>query len=188
MKNLLKFMLLVVSVSVLFTSCKTASLTKRHYNKGYYVSHSGKKGKTTVHTTEDKQAITKVESVTPKTTAIPIAMDDKPLMASNNPGEKSTPERVSKENKKVENKLRYAGTDNTISVKEMVKNPFKLTKIVAAKDSDNDALSLLWILIVVLLIVYIAGLLLDDFGLGGLIHILGVIVLVLLILWLLRII
>ncbi|MCW3076755.1 MAG: hypothetical protein JWO32_1364, partial [Bacteroidetes bacterium] len=82
--------------------------------------------------------------------------------------------------------IKYAGIYNNLSVKELVKNPFKLTKIVAASDSKDDALSLIWIIIVVILILYLIGLLL-DFG-GPFIHVLAVIALVLLILWLLKII
>jgi hypothetical protein len=54
--------------------------------------------------------------------------------------------------------------------------------------ATDDELSLLWIVILVLLIVWAAGLIGGGWGLGGLINILLVIALVLLILWLLRVI
>jgi hypothetical protein len=52
----------------------------------------------------------------------------------------------------------------------------------------EGALSLIWIVILVLLILWALGLLAGGWGLGGLINILLVIALILLILWLLRII
>ncbi|MBK6834313.1 MAG: lmo0937 family membrane protein [Bacteroidetes bacterium] len=54
--------------------------------------------------------------------------------------------------------------------------------------SSGDGLSLLWIVILVLLILWALGLISGGFGLGGFINILLVIALILLILWLLRII
>ncbi|NNM94984.1 MAG: lmo0937 family membrane protein [Bacteroidia bacterium] len=58
-------------------------------------------------------------------------------------------------------------------------------------DGDNhsrgDGLSLFWLIILIILIVWAIGLLAGGFGLGGLINILLVIALILLILWLLRI-
>jgi hypothetical protein len=54
--------------------------------------------------------------------------------------------------------------------------------------SSDDALSLLWIVIVIILILWLLGFALGGLGLGGAIHILLVIALILLILWLLGII
>ncbi len=52
----------------------------------------------------------------------------------------------------------------------------------------GEALSLLWIVILVLVILWLLGFITGGFGLGGLIHLLLLIALILLILWLLRII
>lgn len=49
------------------------------------------------------------------------------------------------------------------------------------------ALSLFWIVIVALLVIYIVGLVLNGYGFGSLIHILGIVVLLLAVLWLLRV-
>jgi len=78
-----------------------------------------------------------------------------------------------------------------------VKNWFTLSKMnqqeVEVKNSpkhssgdDKDGLSLFWLIILVVLILWLLGFLIGDFG--ALIHILLVIALILLILWLLRII
>lgn len=184
MKNLLKITLLFIAAGILFASCKTMSLTKRHYNKGYYVSHSGKKSKATAYNLPQQKA----ELLSPKNISLPVAKNnDLGLVASN-----SKPDEIinkeTKNVKDVENKIRYAGASGSDIAKEIVKSPFKITKMVPAADRGDDALSLIWIVIVVLLILYLFGLLFDGFGLGGLIHVLAVIALVLLILWLLRII
>lgn len=131
----------------------------------------------------------KAEPLLPLVTSFPLSnIDNKEVLAANNSGEiiKSTADQ--KESKKAENVIRYHHNDNLFSIKELVKSPFKVTKLVAARGSGDDGRSLIWVLIVILLVIYIAGLLLDTFGLGGLFHILGVIILVLLLLWLLRVI
>jgi hypothetical protein len=55
-----------------------------------------------------------------------------------------------------------------------------------ARGSSDDALSLLWIVILVVLLLWLLGVIAGGLGLGGLIHILLVIALILLILWLIR--
>jgi len=67
-----------------------------------------------------------------------------------------------------------------------LKSTFQDKKSKQTPHSDGEALSLLWIVIVVLLILWALGLIAGEFG--GLIHLLLVIALILLILWLLRII
>jgi hypothetical protein len=191
MTNLLKIIFLLFASAILFTSCKTASITKRHYNKGYYVSHTHKK-KAPAKVEREPGKITpsevaKAEVLVPKhTVASPVKEEEKSLAAST-PQEEFIP--AAKPAKKFfgRNNNNSVYTNEQVDVKEFVRNPVKLAKM-AAKDTGDDALSLLWILIVVLLILYIVGILTEGFGLGGIIHVLGVIVLVLLILWLLRII
>lgn len=185
MKNLFKITLMFIVASILFVSCKTMSVTKRHYNKGYYVSHSSKKS------TKDGIALKKdhkVEALAPKTSAVSSSKKEEPelLASSFTHNEIITPE--VKTRRATENRIRYAETSKAQTIKDVVKSPFKITKMVPSADRSGDALSLIWLLIVVILIVYILGLLFDGFGLGGLIHILAVIALVLLVLWLLRII
>lgn len=63
---------------------------------------------------------------------------------------------------------------------------FEKNKI-GSSASDKDGLSLFWVVILVLLILWALGFLTGGFGLGGLINLLLVIALILLILWLLRI-
>jgi hypothetical protein len=193
MKNLLKLLLLFAATSILFASCKTASITKRHYTKGYYVSHSGKKGKNSPATTEKTLPGTNAESLTAKESRPESTDSQNEKSLAMTPPATGTQPLIKSEKSTTKKEIITDDADNEItlaepSVKQMVINPFKLAKVAAARDSGDDALSLIWLLIVVLLIIYIAGLLLDNFGLGGIIHILGVIILVLLVLWLLHII
>lgn len=60
--------------------------------------------------------------------------------------------------------------------------------VIKPASGDRDSLSLLWIVILVILILWAIGWGFGGFGLGGLIHVLALIALILLILWLLRII
>lgn len=61
-------------------------------------------------------------------------------------------------------------------------------KIALPTRERRSDLSLLWIVIVIVLIIWLVGWSLGGFGLGSFIHILAIIVLILLILWLLKII
>lgn len=187
MKNLLKITLLFLAASIMFVSCKTMSVTKRHYNKGYYVSHSAKKNKLESNNAAKEAVVKNVEQLALKAIdGIKDQPSNPELLASNVTNKKeSTTEAQTR--KTIENKIKYAGKSN-IKFKDVYKNPFKITKMVAAKDSNKDGLSLIWILIVVILIIYLLGFLFDGFGLGNLIHILAIIALVLLILWLLKVI
>ncbi|MCW3076586.1 MAG: hypothetical protein JWO32_1195, partial [Bacteroidetes bacterium] len=83
MKHLLKIAFLFIAAGILFTSCKTMSVTKRHYNKGYYVSHSAKKSR--VNSTEaEKQSLATAEPLVAKVTKLPeTPAKDKELLASN---------------------------------------------------------------------------------------------------------
>jgi hypothetical protein len=51
----------------------------------------------------------------------------------------------------------------------------------------GTVLSLFWIVIVALLVVYIVGLVLNGYGFGSLIHILLIVILLLAVLWLLKV-
>jgi hypothetical protein len=190
MKNLLKLMFLFVAMGILVTSCKTASVLKRHYNKGYYVSHSSKKNKVKPITNESSVGAVASESLPQKQTRLNNASAEQELSLPTAADPVKFP--TDRPNKKHKQKISSENSEEIVfnepSTKQFIKNPFKLSKAVASKATGDDALSLIWILIVVLLIIYVVGLLMDGFGLGGLIHILAVIALVLLILWLLKII
>ena len=79
--------------------------------------------------------------------------------------------------------------DRNCKVHKIIKNKYeKIQENASQYNRSGDALSLLWIIILVLLILWALGWGFGGFGLGGLIHVLAVIALILLILWLLRVI
>jgi hypothetical protein len=188
MKKLIQGIALLIILSLGFFSCKTASVMKRHYNKGYYVSkkHEAQDVKTTEKVAYTKPAQPIGEPLPPTKTKLPDPVRDVAL--KNDPIAK-------KENKEssAKNKIKpatIASSFNQPKEHPAVFNamPRELKNVLTKDDVARDALSLVWIVIVVLLIVYILGLFLDLFGIGPIFHVLAAIILVLLILWLLRII
>lgn len=190
MKKILQGLALLTILSLGFISCKTASVMKRHYNKGYYVSKKHKHGE--IKTTEQTARKESTVSLDPapgeklvKITAPEFKQDV--IMKDEMPVKNTSTDPITN------NKEKDKAIANAFGGKDLFKGITSMPRslrsgLVGQDDVARDALSLLWIVIVVLLIVYIVGLLLDLFGIGPIFHILGAIVLVLLILWLLRII
>ncbi len=162
---------------------------KRHYNNGYYISHNNGKHPLTVlnderkivksshiNTLQEGQALQK-EETDKKTTD-----ETGTLIVSN---EKQPHKTYAKQHVK---RLQ------AIQAKIVEKRAAQIKRIVfETKKSNNsspqrDELSLFWIIILVILILWALGLLAGGFGLGGLINLLLLVALVLFILWLLRLI
>ena len=191
MKNLLKTISLLILLTGLLASCKTGSIIKRHYNKGYYVSkkHKSAEQRVAQGTTPEKapvlepSVIEKVASGSEVATETEIQPAEPRLNDQSNVKTSGNMESFPKED---------GIATSSFNSKKIMTHPFSLKKnlkaAIAQDDLARDALSLLWIVIVVLLILYIVGLIFDLFGVGPVFHILGGIVLVLLVLWLLRII
>jgi hypothetical protein len=172
---------------ILFSSCNSNySITKRRYNKGYYVHHTGKQAEPG---TKDKPDFAKQQ--TPE--KIYIQAVTKSVDVTSN--DQSKNHLVATGKGKQASKLSPAKLNTLNSVKHTLPAEFTMRHQVkalkqlakrASGDAGDDALSLLWIVVVVLLILWLIGFLL-DIG-GPAIHLLAVIALILLILWLLRII
>ena len=186
MKKLITLSIIFVLTSIVLISCKSSSsVMKRRYNKGYYVHHTAKHSEPKPgKTVKNKEAVqspalaeTIVVAPAVKETISPSLPN---ITAGANTTAKST---VAKHSK---------NTISTIPAEYSIAKPFKTLKNIGTKinssDAAGDALSLLWILIVVVLILYLLSFLFNGYGLGGFVHLLAVIFLVLLILWLLRII
>ncbi len=196
MKKIITFSTVCIILSLLFASCgSNTSLTKRHYNKGYYIAHSKSKHKATAVNKDEKVAQLKKKEVTltnpskDKIVQNPVViyntsttnLDNAPLTASTS----KTPI-VFNTHIVAKHPVKHVPTFNLFPIKE-VKKSFFSKKRVNAPVSDHDHLSLFWILILVLLILWAFGLLGGGWGLGIFINVLLVIALILLILWLLRI-
>jgi hypothetical protein len=191
MKNLLTSISLLIIIIVGFSSCETASIMKRHYNKGYYVSkkHKPSDVKTNPSLSTEQAPAIEPEVIEKIAQRSENAQETEPAVVVPKKDERFDHSSSKQAKKQL---MKEAGVANAFSPKNMITSPFSIKKnlkeAVAQDDVARDALSLLWILILILLIAYVVGLIFDLFGLGPVFHILGAIVLILLILWLLRII
>jgi hypothetical protein len=175
----------------LFASCHTGSIMKRHYNKGYYVSKKHKPAGTYKAPTEvaEKAPAIEPEVIEKIASSSESAPSIEPQIAQS----KTETKNVTKPSKKIRNIFKEESVSSaSFAPRDIMMHPFSPVKTLKAAVGDDDlardALSLIWIVIVVLLILYIVGLIFDLFGVGPVFHILGGIILVLLVLWLLRII
>jgi ribosomal protein L13 len=196
MKNLLRIIILTIITIFIFSSCgKQMSITKRKYNKGYYVSHSHKRGDV-----KSQPATAAVKHEKPEhLQAVAVKLDaptkhaeeeiiltaavSKPLETQNNPTPAS---KTDVSGNKFAKKFYQVKQLEKILPSQLYTTEVR-KKLSADHDHSHDALSFLWVIIVVILILYLLGILFDGFGLGGLIHLLALVIVVLLILWLLRI-
>ena len=189
MKNSFKITILALIAVIAFSSCNSGlSITKRRYNKGYYVHHSTKPSDPKHK--EVRKMVQQPAENTEKETLATNAWEQSSPNAFPQSQEQPvvTAKAPIKNNSSVKNNPKATNITSTIqlAIKEPVKTIKKLSTEIKSSPAAGEALSLLWILIVILLIAYVLGLLFDNFGLGWVIHILLVVILVLLILWLLR--
>lgn len=174
------------------------TLVKRQHRGGYYVSTNPR------HQVGKEEAVTKtyenesVASVKPEVVeAEELAVVETPATINEQPNAPDVPA-VHKQNETTPAKLdetsskhqKFSLSSITEKVPMMKKmnSALKKVKVNSPAPRSDDGLSLIWIVILVLLILWAFGLLGGGWGLGGLINVLLVIALILLILWLLRII
>jgi hypothetical protein len=173
---------------VLFSSCNPSfEITKRRYNKGYYIDRSGNKDIAFI----TKEKATQVKITTP-TYPPQTLVAEKPKVSHPVPmPTKGGMVMVAKDERQGHKKALATNMDNlpatsSIHTVSAIPGPQKI-----ADDGDHHseraALSLFWLIIVIVLILWLIGLIAGGFGLGAFINILLIIALILLILWLLRI-
>jgi hypothetical protein len=197
MKNLVQLLAVILLAAFVLPSCNSSlSITKRRYNKGYFVHHNGGShhlkrsassavaAAASTREAAKQQPATKPAEVFHATDFVKVPAQAEPAVRKNDilTASAHSAKSLSKAEKK---DLRAQ------AVELAVKHPVKAIKKVGqlSKDATGDkALSMLWVLIVVILVIYLIGLLLGWAGDNQLFHLLGLIALVLLILWLLRII
>ncbi len=197
MKKLIYHLPAILIVSLFFASC-SSTIMKRHYRKGYFVVHTKHK------TNKEQIANTKtVEKSQPPQSEINAETEHSITSAEKVEGKSGTahkaPETSSKTRKSIANAVAdpenvSRGTDEgTANASPKVSKRPSLKGIASSlKDAEagvvGTALSLMWIVILILVIAYLIGLFgVADAASGGWIHILGIAAVVLLILWLLRI-
>jgi len=167
------------------------SITKRHYNNGYYIAHT--KGKQSVNTSKEEVVLAKTKKslyvIHNETKTISgysqgnIAADNNVIVASNENRNKTEVHLKAKQS--LHQKTAIAVTP-VMQVKSVLSDRKKVSADVSA--DERDGLSLFWIVILVILILWAVGFLAGGFGLGGFINLLLLVALILLILWLIRII
>lgn len=194
MKKVISFSAICILTSILFSSCKSnLSVTKRHYNNGYYIAHStGKhisltpKEEVKIVQTKTKKSLYAAQSQVEQTTI--SGYSEKIPVTGNNvitaSAKKIQSKTISQKNAKQTLKHKIKLIENPIA---QLKHRLSETKKVSNDSSDKDGLSLFWIIILVILILWAIGFFEGGFGLGALINLLLLVALILFILWLLRI-
>jgi hypothetical protein len=181
MRKLVTYISLCLIAVLLLPACKSKlGITKRHYLKGYHVSHSKPTHNTIV--VKAKERIIEAERIE-TVRGLHIASQSNCANAAEvNPVQNLV---ASSASYKMHFTSKPAYKD--ISVNSPAKDWNKITSKLGSGDHEGHGHSLFWIVIMVILILWLLGFLLGGIGLGGLIHILLVIALILFILWLLRV-
>jgi len=194
MKNLIKFSAILLTASAFFSSCSSnLAITKRHYTSGFYVDYS--KGNKAISTNKISQSVATTPIIAAPVVASAPVPSSREAIKTNTP---TTIINIKKLLPKI-NVLPIAkhGSANSFGTtiapaseaSPIVSESPKMNESISDGDrGDHAALSLLWLVIVIVLILWLIGILAGGFGLGGLINVLLVIALILLVLWLLRII
>ncbi|HXU28576.1 MAG TPA: DUF5670 family protein [Bacteroidia bacterium] len=174
----------IIAYAIFLSSC---SMMKRHYVKGYYISHNSN----SLSSKEHQQGAEK--KTTPPLYAVKKTPDNNvniltPILPAENEFTSSSHKRAINKNTLVITHKKHLGYNAAKIVREEENTKLVTIKKAAPDDVVVDALSLFWIIILILLILWLVAILTGGWGLGWAIHILLVIALILLILWLLRII
>jgi hypothetical protein len=191
MKKLLLFTLLAIIGALFLSSCAT-SVMKRHYRNGFFVAHKKhpvipRIANTTIQAAErsviEKETTKEINAATLESTLSVKEAEPSPKKPEAKAEEKTG-------NKKHRLSVEHRKFTELVSLPKMKQSVHAVGQKIVNPEAGlvGAALSLFWIVILVVLLIYLAGLLFDNFGLGSLIHILAVVVVVLLILWLLRVI
>lgn len=196
MKNFITYCIITMAVIFLFTSCGSSlTVTKRHYNKGYHVSFNKIKqsDRSNVNEIENDQLVNSDEnkifdsslSMEESTSNSSISEDIFTDEVNSTDDQKVVVQTDKKQPEKLFNST-MGMSENVQSTYTKIKNSFSDQKELKTPQPREDGLSLLWIVILVILILWAIGFI--GGNVGGLIHLLLVIALILLILWLLGII
>jgi len=183
MKKLITFSTICLIASLLLSSCKTATLAKRHYTKGYYLAHTKGKTQGSAASKEEKKIQPEIK---------------KNLYTQSAPAGQNIEVNPVQIAAKTENanpfsapapKVETAAKHTVLNIETPAYQAKKqVSRILNQSHSREDGLSLFWIIILILLILWAIGFLAGGLGLGGLFNLVLLIALILLILWLLRVI
>ena len=183
MKNLLTTLTWMLLSTLILSSCSPSwTFSKRRYTKGYYISHSAKANKPEEKTVRPYQQALAAKSAVPQSPA--AESQHEPLLVADAATAPSAHENTQKTNPvKLHGQPLLPAAKKTIAEQlKPLDNAIKQHQLTAG---DDDGLSLFWIVILVILILWALGLISGNFG--AIVNVLLVIALILLILWLLRI-
>jgi hypothetical protein len=184
MKNQNLFVALSLIGVVLISSCNTnLSIVKRKSNKGFYVSLNHQKNKN-ADTEKQEKGITK----TTESSINKLEFIDEEILAQSNDDLNILPASTQPNQKhSIERTIPKVKTNKVQQNASEIKQIFKKENKRVLRP-ESGGLSLLWLVIVIILILWLFGFLAGGWGMGGMINLLLLVALILLILWLLRII
>jgi hypothetical protein len=190
MKKTITSILASIVVCILVSSCQTNySILKRRYNSGYYIAH---KKDISAGSFRSSDHIEQADNSIPTESLLPV---ENSVLNSHTITSSDKQESLKHTIKTVQrgaNKLIIAPLRNihkpVLESGSAVLLPFKTSASRYKMDhEEREGLSLFWLIILIVLILWALGLLAGGLGLGGFINILLIIALILLILWLLRV-
>lgn len=199
MKRIYTLITLLLLTGILLPSCGL-TIEKRKHNKGFYVHNNrkapeAKEHKGVIRPEEPSTlAATETETVIPDQIVSETTEKTAPGALTDKTPAPAVPNEVPAAKQKNRNAVPHNGIAQHRETKSPIekmaeRNPLKKkldNQKMKARAAD-EALSLFWIVILILLILWAVGVISGGWGLGGVIYILLIIALVLLILWLLRI-
>lgn len=200
MKTTITLFAFLLFAGLILPSCGV-TITKRQHLRGYYVStnprHHVGKGEAVIKTDENKPVASTQSAAVEAVEATKLEVAEAPATINEhanafdviaNDKQHDAAPAASVEASSTERTFSLSSMAQKVPMMKKMQSTVKKIKASSNAPTSGDALSLLWIVIVVLLILWAIGLLAGGWGLGGLINLLLLIAVILLILWLLRII
>lgn len=187
---------MLIAVLMMASCGNKFSLTKRHYQKGYYFARNGSPVKPNAHAKEKNNKTLVVADA--KQEVIENAKKTENIRTFNT-GNKQDKVALVPKTKTIKPKKVFAHVSKTKTsleqdqlYKDNIQRPAKSFGLSASNNqltesSSDEGRSLFWIVIVVLVILWALGYISGGLGLGILINLLLLVALILLILWLFRI-
>lgn len=194
MKKLITFSAVCFIASILFSSCSSnLSIAKRHFNNGYYIAYSN--GKQAVHTPKEEEKAVRTKTREPLY-SVQNKIEQNTIVGYSDQNALTGKNDIVASNEKVKKHKSISQRTIKQALKPKIKffeeptpqitNTLFEANKVRSDSSDHEGLSLFWVVILIILVLWALGF--WGFGLvSGLINLLLLIALILLILWLLRI-
>jgi hypothetical protein len=185
MKKFTCLVVMLIVSEIILSSCSGISVTRRRYTKGYFVEHAHRRH--TVKSARENPLREPGQRAEKEISAQKAAANIHQPATIADPPQKTPEVLTANAAKRRSGAAEVSAVKNAVSlvIKHQVKALKEIRQPVKSGGIVGAALSLFWIVAVVILILYVAGILLGDFG--PIIHLLPVIAVIVLILWLLKI-